>query len=72
MINVKDDRLKKIHMKKIKDDFILVCPVCGYSFRSKRSFKDSHITQNRCPMCGYKWTRPDFFSGDQNSSAKNL
>jgi rubrerythrin len=69
---VKENGLKKIGMKKIKDDFILICPVCGYSFRPKRSSKDSHITQNICPMCGYKWTRSNFFSGDQNSSTKNL
>jgi rubrerythrin len=69
---VKDNGLKKIRIKKIKDDFILTCPVCGYSFRPKRNPKDNHITQNRCPMCGYKWTRPDFLSDDQNTSSKNL
>jgi len=62
---MKEDKFGKIHIKKIKEEFILTCPKCGYSYRSGRDPKHKRDNKNRCPMCGYNWYR---YNGVDNHS----
>ena len=64
--------MRKIRVKKIKDDFILTCPKCNYSFRPERDPKNKRITRNRCPMCGFKWNLPDLVNNNPDSLPKKM
>jgi rubredoxin len=45
-------------------DFILTCPLCGYSFKANRKLG---IKKLKCPMCGY-----EFESMDINPNTKYI
>ena len=59
---MKEDKFKKIRFKGINDDFILVCPKCGYSYPPDRDPKLTKNKKYRCPMCGYEWYRYNGFN----------
>ena len=71
-INLKDDQFGKINIRKVKDHFILTCPVCGYSFRPEMDPKHKRNNWNRCPMCGYKWNRPEMIDNNHSSPDKKI
>jgi rubrerythrin len=54
---------KKFKEKEFKDDFVRICPACGFSFRAYES--DSTKKIKKCPMCGYKIREPDIFPHNQ-------
>jgi len=41
------------------DDYITVCPACGFSF-STFDLK-TRKKQTKCPMCGFKISEPEIF-----------
>ncbi|MFX1444434.1 MAG: hypothetical protein ACFFHV_13545 [Promethearchaeota archaeon] len=47
------------------DNFISVCPACGFSFRTFDP-KTGRKLKN-CPMCGYKLTDPDILPKNRNN-----
>ncbi|MFX1328026.1 MAG: hypothetical protein ACFE91_07770 [Promethearchaeota archaeon] len=36
---------------------VIICPVCGFSFRSDLKLKKTKI---KCPMCGFEFKDPNF------------
>jgi DNA-directed RNA polymerase subunit RPC12/RpoP len=39
-----------------KDNLVIVCPACGYSF--KKFDKNEFTNKIKCPMCGYEFSKP--------------
>lgn len=67
-----DNRLRKVKITKIKDDFILTCPKCNYSFRPVADPKNKRNKRDRCPMCGFKWNLPNLVNNNPDSLPKKL
>ncbi len=61
---------KKIKIKGIGKDFIITCPVCGYSFRGLDP--TSKKTTKTCPMCGYKFIEPHFLPDGKDNFEKRF
>jgi predicted Zn-ribbon and HTH transcriptional regulator len=45
------------------DDFITVCPACGFSYKTFDPVSRQKI--KKCPMCGYEIIEPDLFPDRQ-------
>lgn len=43
----------------MENNLIIICPVCGFSF--KPEYSHSHLRKRiiKCPMCGYKFSESD-------------
>lgn len=61
---------KKIKVKGIRNDLIITCPACGYSFR----FLDptSKKAKKKCPMCGSYVKEPHFPPDRQDNFKKRI
>jgi rubredoxin len=46
-------------MTDLKNNFIRVCPVCGFSFQAFDPI--SRKPKDVCPMCGYKFQKQNLF-----------
>jgi len=53
---MKKNNFEKVKIRRHNNDFILTCPVCGYSFRQ---IDPRGLKKKVCPMCGYKFNHPD-------------
>lgn len=56
--------------KKIGHNFVITCPLCGFSFKAfnKQSEKKAKV----CPMCGYKFYEPNIFPKDTKEFNKKF
>ena len=52
------------------DDFITVCPACGFSFGSFDPKSRKKV--KKCPMCGYEILDDDFLPKKQNTFKKRI
>ncbi len=74
MFNAQIRKKSKINTIKVigllismESNFIVTCPVCGYTFRNRDSFaKKRNVI---CPMCGFKFKEPSFFPKRINGSS---
>jgi predicted RNA-binding Zn-ribbon protein involved in translation (DUF1610 family) len=52
------------------DDFITVCPACGFSFGSFDPKSRKKV--KKCPMCGYEILDDDILPKKQNTFKKRI
>lgn len=56
----------------MENNLIIICPVCGFSF--KPEYSHSHIRKRiiKCPMCGYKFSESDIFPQKRENFGKKF
>ncbi len=57
LINKNNDKIKE-------SDFLIICPVCGFSFKAINPRTSKKVEE--CPMCGHKFKDPNIFPQKPN------
>ncbi len=56
----------------MKNNLIIICPVCGFSFKPEYPHSYNRKRIIKCPMCGYKFSEPDISPQKQENLDKKF